>query len=74
MGKARSSGCIWRCSDGEYANWRAYLRVRYGKIDAPIKIDIATGDEIVPGRMSIAIRSCSRRVRCGFFSTHSRRC
>lgn len=35
----------------EYANWRAYLRVRYGKIDAPIKIDITTGDEIVPGRI-----------------------
>lgn len=35
----------------EYANWRAHLRVRYGKIDAPIKIDITTGDEIVPGRI-----------------------
>lgn len=35
----------------EYANWRAHLRVRYGKIDAPVKIDIATGDEIVPGRI-----------------------
>ena len=37
--------------DDEYANWRAHLRVRYGKIDAPIKIDITTGDEIVPGRV-----------------------
>lgn len=36
-------------SDDEYANWRAHLRVGYGKIDAPIKIDITTGDEIVPG-------------------------
>lgn len=35
----------------EYANWRAHLRVRYGKIDAPIKVDITTGDEIVPGRI-----------------------
>lgn len=35
----------------EYANWRAHLRVRYGKIDAPVKIDITTGDEIVPGRV-----------------------
>ena len=35
----------------EYANWRAHLHVRYGKIDAPIKIDITTGDEIVPGRI-----------------------
>ena len=35
----------------EYANWRAHLRVKYGKIDAPVKIDITTGDEIVPGRI-----------------------
>ena len=35
----------------EYANWREHLRVRYGKIDAPVKIDITTGDEIVPGRI-----------------------
>lgn len=38
-------------ADDEYANWRAHLRVGYGKIDAPIKIDITTGDEIVPGRI-----------------------
>lgn len=37
--------------DDEYANWRAHLRVMYGKIDAPIKVDITTGDEIVPGRI-----------------------
>ncbi len=37
--------------DDEYANWRAHLRVRYGKIDAPIKVDITMGDEIVPGRI-----------------------
>ena len=36
-------------ADDEYANWRAHLRVGYGKIDAPIKVDITTGDEIVPG-------------------------
>jgi len=36
-------------ADDEYANWRAHLRARYGKIDAPIKIDITTGDEIAPG-------------------------
>ena len=35
----------------EYANWREHLRARYGKIDAPVKIDITTGDEIVPGRI-----------------------
>lgn len=38
-------------ADDEYANWRAHLRVRYGKIDAPVKVDITTGDEIVPGRI-----------------------
>ena len=37
--------------DDEYANWRAHLRARYGKIDAPVKVDITTGDEIVPGRI-----------------------
>lgn len=37
--------------DDEYANWRAHLRVRYGKINAPIKMDVTTGDEIVPGRV-----------------------
>lgn len=36
-------------ADDEHANWRVHLRVGYGKIDAPIKIDIATGDEIIPG-------------------------
>lgn len=25
--------------------------MRYGKMDAPMKIDITTGDEIVPGRI-----------------------
>lgn len=30
-------------ADDEYANWRACLRVGYGKIDAPIKVDITTG-------------------------------
>ncbi|MFR4803695.1 MAG: nucleotidyl transferase AbiEii/AbiGii toxin family protein [Eggerthellaceae bacterium] len=29
----------------EYANWRAHLRARYGKIDAPVKIDITTEDD-----------------------------
>lgn len=34
-----------------YANWRAHIRVRYGRIDAPIKVDITTGDSITPGQM-----------------------
>lgn len=37
--------------DDEYANWRAHLRARYGKIDVPIKIDITTGDKIVPEKI-----------------------
>ncbi|HIY84663.1 MAG TPA: nucleotidyl transferase AbiEii/AbiGii toxin family protein [Candidatus Rubneribacter avistercoris] len=34
--------------EGEYANWRAHIRVRYGRIDAPLKLDITTGDAITP--------------------------
>lgn len=34
--------------DDEYANWRAHIRVRYGRINAPIKLDITTGDAITP--------------------------
>ena len=51
-GMMYSFECVEPIREGdEYANWRAHLRVRYGKIDAPIKIDITTGDEIVPGRI-----------------------
>lgn len=38
--------------DDEYANWRAHLRVRYGRMDAPIKVDITTGDIVTPGSVS----------------------
>jgi predicted nucleotidyltransferase component of viral defense system len=38
--------------DNEYANWRAHLRARYGRIDAPIKVDITTGDAIYPSQIS----------------------
>lgn len=58
----------------EYANWRAHLRVRCGKIDAPVKIDITTGDEIVPGASSTATRSCSRKARSGCSRTRSKPC
>lgn len=34
--------------DDEYANWRAHVNVRYGKINAPIKMDITTGDALQP--------------------------
>ena len=37
--------------DDEYANWRAHIRAKYGKIDAPVKVDITTGDAIYPKRI-----------------------
>ena len=37
--------------DEEYANWRAHLRVKYGRIDAPVKVDITTGDVIYPSQV-----------------------
>lgn len=37
--------------DDEYANWRAHLRARYGRIDAPVKVDITTGDAIYPAQV-----------------------
>lgn len=36
-------------ADDEHANWRVHLRAGCGKIDAPIRVDITTGDEIAPG-------------------------
>lgn len=38
--------------DVEYANWRVHIRVRYGRIDAPLKIDITTGDSITPAQVN----------------------
>lgn len=35
----------------EYANWRAHLRAKYGRIDAPVKVDITTGDVIYPSQV-----------------------
>lgn len=35
-------------TDDEYANWRAHVRVRYGRMNASVKVDITTGDSIVP--------------------------
>ncbi len=37
--------------DDEYANWRAHIKVRYVRMNAPIKIDIATGDSITPAQV-----------------------
>ena len=37
--------------DDEYANWRAHIRARYGRINAPVKVDITTGDAIYPPQM-----------------------
>lgn len=33
--------------DDEYANWRAHLRAKYGRIDAPVKVDITTGTSCI---------------------------
>lgn len=37
--------------DWEYASWRAHIRVRCGRIDTPIKLDITTGDIITPHQL-----------------------
>lgn len=37
--------------EDEYANWRAHLRARYGRIDAPVKVDITTNDAIYPSQV-----------------------
>ena len=37
--------------DDGYANWRAHLRALYGRIDAPLKVDITTGDAIYPSQI-----------------------
>ena len=42
--------------DDEYANWRAHVNVRYGKINAPIKIDITTGDALRPKAISYSYK------------------
>lgn len=35
--------------DDAYNNFRVHIKARYGKINAPMKIDITTGDSITPG-------------------------
>lgn len=42
--------------DDEYANWRAHLRAKYGRIDAPVKVDITTGDAIYPAQVMHAFK------------------
>ncbi|WEV68920.1 nucleotidyl transferase AbiEii/AbiGii toxin family protein [Bifidobacterium sp. ESL0775] len=32
----------------KYADFRAHLRAKYGRIDAPLKLDLTTGDAITP--------------------------
>lgn len=38
--------------DDAYNNFRVHLDARYGKINAPLKIDITTGDKITPAAVS----------------------
>ena len=40
-------------NEDEYANWRAHIRARYGRIDAPLKLDITTGDAITPRQIEL---------------------
>lgn len=42
--------------DDEYANFRAHIRASLGKISAPLKIDITTGDVITPSAISYPYR------------------
>ena len=35
----------------EYANWRDHISVLYGRMNPPVKIDIATGDSITPAQI-----------------------
>lgn len=39
-----------------YNNFRVHLRAIYGKIDAPIKIDITTGDSITPSAITYSYK------------------
>lgn len=38
--------------DDAYNNFRVHLQAIYGKIDAPMKIDITTGDSITPAAIT----------------------
>lgn len=42
--------------DDAYNNFRVYIRASYGKIDAPMKIDITTGDSITPAAITYSYR------------------
>jgi predicted nucleotidyltransferase component of viral defense system len=40
----------------EYNNFRVHLKASYGKIDAPMKIDITTGDVITPAAIEYSFK------------------
>jgi len=42
--------------DDEYNNFRVHLKASYGKIDAPMKIDITTGDIIKPSAIEYSFK------------------
>ena len=54
--------------DDEYANWRAHLRAKYGRIDAPVKVDITTGDALFPSQI---IHQFNLMFEQGALSVHS---
>lgn len=42
--------------DDAYNNFRVHIRASYGKIDAPMKMDITTGDSITPAAITYSYR------------------
>ncbi len=42
--------------DDVYNNFRVHVKAAYGKIDAPMKIDITTGDSITPAAINYSYR------------------
>lgn len=44
-------------ADDVYPNYRVHLRAKYGKIDAPMKLDVTTGDVIVPCEVAYSYKS-----------------
>lgn len=61
----------------EYANWRAHISVLYGRMNPPVKIDIATGDSITPAQIEYPLsQDVRRRLHRGYvlpYGDHTRR-
>lgn len=61
----------------EYANWRDHISVLYGRMNLPVKIDIATGDSITPAQIEYPLsQDVRRRLHRGYvlpYGDHTRR-